>query len=563
MTYTWQLSDGTTGAQTFYTGSSFTKSYANGGAFFISLTGSVASPSPCTDTANITEYITGPVNCAGTILNILAYGTGASRSFTVGGFGYISSGYTLTDSFSYGDGTSGILNSHAYSANGTYTVTCTRTASHPTYGTCAKTASTTVTITGITTLPTLNCATTHASFTSANTGGSYTFTSTSTPTTLPNGVSRQLIWNFGNGTTSTSNTGYTYYSANGTYNVKLKVNWVATSTGTVLCTDSITTPITVTSAPNTISGYVHFDSMLVTGYYPNIRFWLIQYDSATQMLTAVDSQTIQTSAVGYSSYCNYSFTGKPAGQYLLKAHIINQPSTAAVGLLPTYADSSLFWNTAGIVYHNGGATYRSWNLKQGTPVSGNGFIGGSVIAGANKGTAAGDPVANQLVLLRNTNGQVLRSTYTNALGNYSFANIPTGQYTIYPEEMNFVTTPSNTLTVSGFENTKNGINFRKSSGDQTIVPFIATGIIPVEGIGIFLTTPNPSTGRVVIAAPGNAGTYQFSVTSVTGQVVYHSDKLTTTNTVNEINLSHLTPGVYTVTFESARGTEHQKLVIQR
>jgi hypothetical protein len=315
-----------------------------------------------------------------------------------------------------------------------------------------------------------------------------------------------------------------------------------------------------TPVPNQISGVVRWDSSQALGYSPSVKVWLIVLDTTNQTLSAVDSVT--ASGTPSSGFASFNFGSKPIGDYRLKAHITNQPS-AANGFIPTYDSSKAYWSTANAFLHGGGLTNRIWWLLTGTQVNGNGFIGGSVVAGANKGTAAGDPVANQMVLLRNSAGKIIRSVYTGADGKYSFVNIPSGNYTVFPEEMNYNTTVSRNITITGFENTVNGINFRKSDGDRTIVPMAPASVGSIAGTAGYFVYPNPTSGRVMLSAPASAQSVKLTLTSVTGQVVYTNSKAQVQAGQLELDFSQLASGLYNLHVQDAEISQNCKILLQR
>jgi len=131
----------------------------------------------------------------------------------------------------FGDNTSStLLNpSHTFSTQGSYTVKLIVTNSNGCSDTTIKTNAVTI-------------GTVRANFTSANTGCQGTglqFTNTSAP------APASVLWQFGDGTTSTVLSPVKNYSTAGTYTVKMVANFGA-------CTDSLTKTITVLPRPLSI-----------------------------------------------------------------------------------------------------------------------------------------------------------------------------------------------------------------------------------------------------------------------------------------------------------------------
>jgi hypothetical protein len=185
-----------------------------------------------------------------------------------------------------------------------------------------------------------------------------------------------------------------------------------------------------------------------------------------------------------------------------------------------------------------------------------------VLMGANKGTADGDPVANQLVFLRDANGGLVQSAYTNSAGQYSFTNIPLGTYTVYPEEMNYTTTPSSSITITAGNSSVNGVTFKKDDVDMSFAPS-TTGIDSRNARSInFIMVPNPTSGDVVLNFGADVkGKADVQITSLTGQVVYR--EVFNATKPASLNLSGLGSGMYFVTVSSDAGSRTEKLIIAK
>ena len=169
---------------------------------------------------------------------------------------------------------------------------------------------------------------------------------------------------------------------------------------------------------------------------------MITFDTSTNIINAVDSVT----ATGAYGQVAYQFNNKASGSYRVKAAVV-AGAAGYTQMAPTYHATSTYWANATMVNHTGGASAnRNIYMQAGSSANGPGFVGGNVTLGAGKGTATGVP--NLLILLRNASNQLVKSTFTNANGDYSFSNVPVGTYTIYPENMPQVTTPSAAFTIS-------------------------------------------------------------------------------------------------------------------
>jgi hypothetical protein len=154
----------------------------------------------------------------------------------------------------------------------------------------------------------------------------------------------------------------------------------------------------------------------------------------------------------------------------------------------------------------------------------------------------------QMYCVNNSTGEVLQQAITNSAGNYSFSGLPTGvPLTIYPEAMNYATTPYPTITLSSSTTSVTAANFKQSTLYRTIVPIASSVGTVANNNGLLSVYPNPANNAVTVqwANLANAGTADITITDVTGRVV-----LTTTADMNQtsgnqkLNISQLAKGLY-------------------
>lgn len=505
--------------------------YTAPGTYIVDLTiysiDSVTNTQVCTDTAM--PYIAVAYPACGTRITYTS--SGAVRNFlatTPGG----STG--MSYSWNFGDGGTGTGSSpsHTYASAGLYTVTLTAT---NTANACSYTNTATIYVS----LPPapLSCSSLSASFTASVTGNVATITNTSSTVSSP--YVRTADWNFGDGSFSTAiNPPAHTYSTVGVYNVSLITVW-RDSFMTTVCRDTVVQTVAITSIPtppNLISGQVRYDS--ATYGINNFKVWLIKLDSATYTLYAVDSQITANTANAY-----YAFANKPAGYYLTKAAVY-LGSTSGTGLVPTYHDSSAFWYAARQINHNGGSSLgRNIYMQTGTLTSGPGFISGMISLGANKGTASG--VAGVEVYLRNSQSRVVTRTFTDAQGNYSFPNLARGAYSVYPEKLNFATTPITPIVLTAGNDTSIAANFSYDETRRSIVPGNGLSVVNVSRAPGIHASPVPAHDNINISwvSPVD-GELQFVVTSYTGQTVARTEsRRGVAGTIN-LSLRNLAPGIY-------------------
>lgn len=297
-----------------------------------------------------------------------------------------------------------------------------------------------------------------------------------------------------------------------------------------------------------ISGLIIKDSLSAPAT-PTYKVWLIVLNSG--VLSAVDSQTVTAPNMYWDT--PYQFDSVMPGTYRIKAQLMNGPSSGT-SWVPTYGDSSLYWNTANsITKPAGNVSSKNIWMKSGPAYSGPGFVGGNVSAGANKGTGAGLP--GMTIFILDNADKLVNVTTTDASGNFSFSNLPTGSYKVRPEDMNYTTTPI-PVTVTAGQPTVNNIDFERSKSQKTITPK-SSGISTVSNSNKFAVYPNPANDKLTVKwnAAGNAN---IRIADVAGKTV-----LSTSGTSGvQINVANLQKGVYFITVEAGNASSTQKVVLQ-
>jgi uncharacterized protein YjdB len=323
-------------------------------------------------------------------------------------------------------------------------------------------------------------------------------------------------------------------------------------------TASTTYPVTVTAFDG-IAGDISFGSAY---YYGQVKVWLITLTGTT--LAAVDSTIVYCSG----PTVHYSFGPEPTSNYRVKAAIPDSAGfTPWTGFVPTYHTSSFYWNTADVLSHTSGTGDLGVNINMmtGTVTSGPGFIGGDVTTGANKGTSTGMPVQNLMMYcVDNATGALYAAVRTNAAGHYSFNNLPTGVYKIFPDSLNYATTTYDNINITSTSTSYNAASFIQHTLSKTITP------IPV-GVGNVATAeatvvaaPNPTTGKVSIKWQLPADQHAtVVVTDVTGRVVMSSAlNMTVGAGSSDLNLGNLVNGLYAISVKSLDLSYTTKIQVQ-
>ncbi|MBS1783338.1 MAG: PKD domain-containing protein [Bacteroidetes bacterium] len=523
--------------------SNISHTYSVSGAYLItlnmSLIDSFTQANLCTsvDTHTVVVLLS---PCATTISKSNVGATYTFQANNIGG------GTGMTYAWNYGDGgtgTGGTVN-HTYSTSGNYIVSCVATGSG-----CVDSQWTTVNFYNGTSI---NCNSVSANFITSGIGLNKNFTNTSINLAgMP--IKKNASWDFGDGSAlvyNQNNPSHTYALA-GNYVVTMTAQWLDSTTLNVLCTKTISKNILVVIPPNEISGNIYWDSTLTLGSAMQFKVWLIKFDQNTNLLSAVDSTLVSGN---YTAY--YQFNNAPSGSYRTKAAVLSG-TTAANSFIPTYHDTSTYWSSANIINHYGATTTnRNIFLKAGTWSGGPGFIGGNVIWGANKGTG-NNGFAGLLITLQNNFGEPIRFTYTDNNGDYSFGNLPAGDYVVYPEDMNYTTIPSANIKLASGKYSVTGINFKHTS--TQIVP-ITTSIASIAN-DMFLLYPNPTDGKLTITWKMASENVSIQLIDVIGREVSRLN--TDTKSATSMDFSQLNTGVYFLKIVSVYGQYTERVLIKR
>ncbi|PZF71029.1 PKD domain-containing protein [Taibaiella soli] len=513
--------------------------YATPGTYYaklaISVIDTIHGLLVCTDTADKQVTVTGP---ATPCQSIFSTAIDASNN---GDVQFVASNPSGTQnmhySWIYGDGYTGTGANvtHNYTSTGTYTVTLTAidSASNPA---CVYTVSNVIQVINTCGGHIANYNVVSISYSTANINNtSATF----------QGQSLETHWDFGDGATSNATFAVTHaYAAAGTYNVKMTVKWIDINSLNIICMDSTTNPVTVLAPQNIISGNVVFDSLgTPLGNIDTAQVWLYKKD-ASGLYQAVDSQ--KNNLNNYVAY--YGFQNQPSGTYIVRA---KRTTGAQTGMddAPTYYSASLYWSQATDIVHTGVTiTGKDIIMQSGTMTLGPGTISGTV-ADVN-----GNGVANILVLLRDINNQLMKYTYTDANGNYSFGTLFVGVYSVYPELLNYVTTPISNVMITSSSNSQTGLVFTQTTNEIKPKETGVAGVVKNN----FVVYPNPAKNMTFIRWEQTGGAADITVTDVAGRVVKELKNIPMTGTT-ELNVAALQSGLYFVKIQT--GTTQQTVKI--
>jgi hypothetical protein len=461
-----------------------------------------------------------------------------------------SSGSNIVSWFwSFGDSTTSTLQNpvHTYFQSGTYYVCLTITDATN----CNSTACQIVSVAGT---PPVGCT---AGFSAMPVGGTtaVNFQNTSLTTYPPALYNTVFTWSFGDGTSATSSTpglmNHTYAQP-GTYTVCLTMQ-VLDAQSNPVCNHTYCSNVTAGGGSQT--GFLYgmlYANNLAAG--PSVVY-LIENNSLLGTLTAVDT----TFSIDSSGTTAFYFPNITPGNYLVKAAMLPANPNYAANM-PTYHQSSLFWNQATTVNVLPNAfTQASVNYIQGLNPGGPGFVGGLISQGANKGP--GDPIEKvQVMLLDVLNGdQPVAVAYSDAAGHFEFNGIPFGTYKVYAEMLNKTTNPV-IVTVDAANPSTDAIQIVVGA---TVISFINETPLSSGVVGTIY--PNPASDLCFIPIHLNKNTsLKIELVDLTGKTIRAELRHITPGPANiAFDITNLPAGVYMMAVSASDGEKTtRKLVIK-
>ena len=310
------------------------------------------------------------------------------------------------------------------------------------------------------------------------------------------------------------------------------------------------------NAQNTIRGMV--SPVSPQSSTADMMVWLIEKcpSAGSYTLTAIDSQLV------IDSMHLYYFQAPTVGsgcQLLVKAAFL--PSSVHYSsYLPTYygvSAGSLSWSGATPV--TAGPTYHDFTMISGTNPGGPGFIGGSVLLGANKGTAVGDPLEGRTMILTDMSDKAVAYTKTDATGAFSFPSVANGTYKLFGDQWGKDNKVLYVTVDAANQNIKNIVfeeNDTKFSGRYVWATNVTNVNSNLSEVSVY---PNPVQGQINVSGLSNIkGAKSVTLTSVTGAVIF-------TQRYNEgqavvISANDMASGLYMLEVATIEGNKTFKLM---
>lgn len=331
------------------------------------------------------------------------------------------------------------------------------------------------------------------------------------------------------------------YTTEATYNVTLTINNPAG------CSDSIRKIVSV--GPNyTLSGNIFQGGG--PAYYSGINTYV--YDSATGLVYKGPYTTADENG-------NYSLRVKK-GYYLVQADFSFDPFNNGF-YLPTYYRNKLNWDAADVIFVGSDRSGINIDLIPFTYDSnGTGSISGLVKYGSgvmdqNGPVKEGKPAEKMLLYLLDNNGKAVAFTHTNVDGQFSFANVPTGQYKVWGEMAGKQTTPA-MANLSTQINTVSGIKI--IIGKNALTTSLGAERNQMEALS-FNLYPNPTNG--ILNIEFNQQTSSIQLFDITGTLLVNHD-IQENRSTHAISMQNYANGLYLIKVNTKSGHNLIKKVLK-
>lgn len=262
----------------------------------------------------------------------------------------------------------------------------------------------------------------------------------------------------------------------------------------------------------------------------------------------------------------------PAGQYILKAHFVNWTFMGENPFLDTYHNGETEWTKATPFSLNCASdTTISFSLanKPYFEFNGTAVISGKVAVVAKplqsriKAIANGANDCDTKVLLYDGSGNLIATTCPDSQGNYSFTNLPAGNYSIGIERTGYEVEEVFTTQLTAGQTISNA-DFTVNENSQTVVRGLSTALNGIYESDLnFTVSPNPMYGKGVLVIDAvNQGNAIVSVLDLTGKIMSSNKHyLNQGRNSFEISTNNL-QGLYLLKVISTQGSGVKRILIK-
>jgi PKD repeat protein len=228
-------------------------------------------------------------------------------------------------------------------------------------------------------------------------------------------------WYFGDGDSSSYQDPSHHFPFAGIYNVKLKI---VTSD----CESEIEIPVQVGNPQKyNLWGRVYVGNLTTDKC---VAYLFKEYSE--NYVVAVDTVTLTSVNDSLGVYYFYQVD---EGNYKVQV-VLPSSSNFYENYAPTYFDNSVLWHNSQTINLFSDKSLQNVHMQSVLLQIGTNYISGSVINQANT------QLEGLTVFLINTNGDIINYTYSDVDGNYSFDEVPQGDYYVYGDLAGFASYPA-------------------------------------------------------------------------------------------------------------------------
>jgi hypothetical protein len=257
-------------------------------------------------------------------------------------------------------------------------------------------------------------------------------------------------------------------------------------------------------------------------------------------LNAGGSTIVATTTVNAQG--QYSFSNQPNGQYLVRAI---PDTTAYPNTANSYHASTYYWTYADVLGAICDTTIvADIELVGYGDLAGTGYLSGYLgDLGIVRSSGPGDPWAGEGIILESwPGGELVSYTWTDAAGNYAFANVPFGTYRLLVDHPGLPMLAYYVITVDAGSLSHTGLDY--GALPEGISTYFATGITEVAASPLLLS-PNPAVQDVVFIDGVADGAQDVRVVDAGGRLVL-ATRVNATGGRAQLDVSRLNTGAYGV-----------------
>ncbi len=341
-------------------------------------------------------------------------------------------------------------------------------------------------------------------------------------------------WYFSDGDSSSYQDPTHVFPYAGVYNVKLKIT-------TASCSDMVEIPIQVGNPQK----YNLWGRVYVGNLTADKCIAYLYRDFLNNHIIPID--TVQLTSVN-DSLGVYYFYQIPEGA--LKVQIV-LPSNSiySTTYAPTYYQGSAFWQNSQNISLFQDLSMQNINMQALNVQIGTNYISGTINNQAN--------AQKVLVFLQNSQNDIINYTFTDSIGNYSFSQVPQGQFYVYGD-------------IAGYSSSPAFANFTTNNDSLIGLDFIISGNMLTAYSNLknnpnkttYDIYPNPVSGDNLFFTIKGAHSSQFSyqIYNTIGSLV----KKGFVENKESINLKELKSGVYILSVVDRKGNNMgvKKIIIR-